>query len=192
VADPGLDRMVFVDLETMGLDPEKDPIIEMGFRIIESETLNVVDDFEICIWESPYFDQCWENAVQFVKDMHQKSGLHVDGVAMPGGALTPADALDEASHWLKGHGVSTEEPMCGSSVQFDRGMLFEQYPDIHNLFGYRNIDISTLKELCRRLNSSVYERLEEVAPAKKLHRVISDLDDTIAEFAFYRNEFLIW
>lgn len=187
----GLDRYVFVDLETMGLDPEKDPVIEMGFRIVDSETLQSIDDFEIQIWNSPYFDQCWENASDFVKEMHQKSGLYVGGVAMPKGAVGPDEALIEAMRWLEGYGVNNE-PMCGSSVQFDRSMLHEQYPDIEGLFSYRNIDISTIKELCRRMNPDVYSRLEEVAPAKKKHRVLDDLDDTIEEFKFYSQEFLIW
>lgn len=190
--DPGLDRFIFVDLETMGLNPENDPVIELGFRIVDSESLKTIDDFEVQIWDSPYFDQKWENVSEYVKDMHQKSGLYVDGVAQPRGAVTPKIALEMSLDWLHGYGVTKEEPLCGSSVQFDRSMLKEQYPDIHDLFSYRNIDISTLKELCRRLNPDVYERLEEVAPAKKLHRALSDLEDTIAEFRFYRDEFLIW
>lgn len=187
----GIDRFVFVDLETMGLDAAKDPIIEMGFRIIEAETLKTIDDFDIQIWTSPYFDKCWESAIDYVKDMHQKSGLVVNGVAMPDGAVAPSSALLEVLHWLQGHGVNNE-PMCGSSVQFDREMLQEQYPDIAKLFSYRNIDVSTLKELCRRMNPGVYSRLEEVTKPKKLHRVLSDLDDTIEEFKFYSQEFLIW
>lgn len=189
--DEGLDRFVWVDLETMGLDPEKDPIVEMGFRITDID-LNTIDDFEVQIWTSPYFDQCRENAIQYVKDMHKQSGIYTDGPHLSTGAVTPEIALGEALDWLRGHGIQKTEPLCGSSVQFDRSMLHEQYPDVEALFSYRNIDISTVKELCRRLNPDVYERLEEVAPAKKLHRVLSDLDDTISEFRFYRDEFLIW
>lgn len=183
-----LERMVWVDLETMGLDPSTCPIMEVGFRITDLE-LNTIDDFEMIVWETPYFDTAWDQAVDFVRNMHTASGLLPQCRAQGMGI---ADAHERLMDWLKGHNIQKTEPLCGSSVQFDRLMLEEQYPEVHDLFNYRNIDISTLKELCRRFNPDVYSQLDQVTNQAKAHRALSDLTDTINEFRFYRDEFLIW
>jgi oligoribonuclease len=78
----------------------------------------------------------------------------------------------------------------GSSIQFDRDMLRAQYPSILGRFSYRNIDISTLKELCKRLNPELYARFEQVVIPQKKHRVMPDLEDTINEFNSYIESFL--
>lgn len=189
-ATEGLDRMVWVDLETMGLEPTTDPVIEIGFRITDNE-LRTIDDLQLIVWDSPYFDKCWDDVSDYVRNMHELSGI-LEEKDTGTDVYTIPEAHDRVMTFLTGHGIQRTEPLCGSSVQFDRSMLDEQYPDVSALFSYRNIDISTLKELCRRLNPGVYSRLEEVAPAKKAHRVLSDLEDTINEFRFYRDEFLIW
>jgi oligoribonuclease len=64
-------------------------------------------------------------------------------------------------------------------------------PLIVNRFSYRNIDISTIKEVCRRLNPDLYKRLDEVTVKQEKHRALDDLYDTIEEFAFYKREFLL-
>lgn len=182
-----LDRMVWVDLETMGLDADADPIMEIGFRIT-TPYLETIDEFEMLVWDSPFYENAWAETSDFVKEMHTKSGLLEECQARGADVAT---AHEDVMHWLSGHGIQKDEPLCGSSVQFDRGFLEAQYPEVHELFHYRNIDVSTVKELCRRLNPRVYSFLEREAPAKKAHRVLSDLTDTINEFGFYAREFLI-
>ena len=121
--------------------------------------------------------------------MHKKSKLWT--VAQSGGS-TPGEARTWIYEWIKSHGVSKNEPLCGSSVQFDRAWLDMWMPEVINQFSHRNIDISTLKELCRRYNPSLYAKLDDEVPPRKLHRALPDLDDTIAEFKFYRDSFLFW
>jgi oligoribonuclease len=188
MADPkGIDRLIWVDIETMGLDPAVCPIIEVGFRLTDIE-LKTLDERQLLIWDSPYFDDAWSKASVPVKEMHNTSGLAHEAQNMG----IPIDAAREVMvDFLSMNGVD-QEVLCGSSVDFDRSFLLEQYPEVAAMFHYRVIDISTLKELCRRLNPRVYEHLEESTKPKKAHRVIDDLNDTIEEFRFYRDEFLYW
>lgn len=186
------DRFVFVDVETFGLNPTTDFIIEVGFVIIDTE-LAVIDDFQTCVWDSPSYDGRLEALRQgedkFVLDMHDKSGLWLDAQRT---GLVVADAIEKATTWLNGHGVDESDPLCGSSVQFDRSMLAAQMPAIEQRFSYRNIDISTLKELAKRLNPRIAEKLDESTHPKKLHRVLPDLRDSINELAYYCDNFLHW
>lgn len=184
-----LDRLVWCDTETMGLDPIGCPIVEIGFQITDLD-LNPIDDFQTTIWSSPYSDTKLVILLaqdEYVYDMHVTSGLWEEAQSA---GISQKTALDRAIDFLERHGISTDDPLCGSSVQFDRLMLAAQYPSIEALFSYRNIDTSTVKELCRRYNPRVYDGLEASTDLKKLHRVLPDLEDTINEFAFYRDNFL--
>ena len=71
--------------------------------------------------------------------------------------------------------------MCGSSVHFDRSFLAESMPTVVNHFSHRNIDVSSVKELCRRLNPELFEKLEWATTPTKAHRAIDDCMDTIGE-----------
>lgn len=186
------DRFVFIDIETTGLDQTVEDVLEIGVRITDRE-LDTIDEFDVLIWNTPKYDQRLEQLKLvpdgFVYQMHDKSGLWE---AAQGSGVPEDEAERLVADFLRGHGVGpdTEEPMCGSSVQFDRAFLAEQYPVIHNLFSYRNIDTSTIKELCKRLNPKVYEQMEKYTSPQKLHRVIPDIEDTIDELRFYRDNFL--
>lgn len=183
-------RFVFIDIETTGLNHMTEVVLEMGVRIIDAN-LDTIDDFDVLIWDTPPYDlrlkQLSEQEDKYVFDMHTKNGLW-DACRAEG--LEPAHAEEQLFGFLSGHGIHPDEPLCGSSVQFDRAFLMEQYPAVHNLFSYRNIDTSTVKELCRRFNPPIYEALNKYVIPKKLHRVLPDLTDTIDELGFYRDNFL--
>lgn len=157
--------------------------------IITDLNLKVVDDRQCVIWDSPVYDQFWEHVAFNVREMHGKSGLLNECNQF---GMHPDAAMEHFYEWLEGHGVKseTEEPMVGSSVQFDRSFLDTNWPAVSNRFNYRNIDISSIKELCKRFNPSVYAKLDEHTSPKKLHRVLPDLHDSIAEFKFYLENFL--
>lgn len=191
------EKLVWIDTETFGLIPEDCPIIEIGILITDLE-LNEIAKTEQTIWEPWYetvlddlkFDSAkYKGAAKYVYDMHQSSGLW-DLAKKTGVSIEQTQS--DLTWWLKEQGVSKLDPMCGSSVQFDRLMLAYHMPAVHDIFSYRNIDNSTLKELCRRYNPILYSKLEEETKPKKAHRVISDLYDTVAEFRFYRDNFLFW
>lgn len=184
-----LDRLVWTDIETMGLEPTMHPIMEVGFVITDLD-LEIIDDFSICIWDSPAYEKFWEaRAVEYVKNMHTKSGL-LDACLEIG--ADPITAEEEINSFLEGHGVKDrQEPLCGSSVAFDRSFFLTQFPSIESRFHYRNIDISSIKEICKRYNPRVYQLLDESTTKQELHRSLPDLADTVNEFRYYLQEFLI-
>lgn len=184
------DRFFWIDIETTGLNPDADLLLEVGIRITDSE-LDLIDEKDWQLWNTPHYDQvCGENFTnldEFILNMHTKSGLLEDACSV---GMVPAAAEAEIVEWLTGHGVEKSDPMCGSSVQFDRSWLAEWMPSVHKKFSHRNIDISTVKELCRRLNPELYSKLEQHAPKRELHRALPDLQDTITEARFYVDNFL--
>lgn len=190
---PIFDKMFWVDLETFGLEPETDLIIEAGIVVTDTK-LQKIASFEATIWGDLHerrYERLMKDAeagvkeAQLVADMHHSSHLI-------GEARAERHSLTTVIGWmrtfLQNHNVTTEDPLCGSSVAFDRGFLKEYMPGIEAMFHYRDVNVSTLKEL-----AGVYmsESVRELAPIPlKKHRVIPDIMDTIAEFRFYKEEFL--
>lgn len=186
-----MEKFVLIDTETFGLNEETDPILEVGFKVYDLD-FNELGNFERLIWMEHYKARYLKEQAEktFVYDMHAKSGLWDDIFNIPDSLdISPLTVERQAIEWLKKAGVTKDDPMVGSSVQFDRLMFRSQMPGIESMFSYRNIDISTLKELCRRLNPNVYKHLDTV-PAKKNHRVLDDIDDTVDELKFYIENFL--
>jgi oligoribonuclease len=179
------DRFVFVDIETTGLDHLTDLILEVGIVITDSD-LQLIDMYDVQIWESPTYDRKWESVDAFVRNMHDKSGLY-DQCRAEG--LIPTDAENLLYEWLDGHGVRNV-PLAGSSVHFDRSFLYEDMPKLHSVFGYRNIDVSSIKELCRRVNPDLLAKLDSHTTRKEHHRAVDDCQDTIGELRFYLDNFL--
>lgn len=189
------DMYVWTDLETFGLEPDRDPIIEIGFKITDAE-LRPTASFHTLVWEEAVHDRALQrlnsaanggNAdARFVMEMHTKSSLFDD-------AMNQGISNEEATHqllkWLDGQGVK-DQPLCGSSVHFDRSFFAAQMPEVLTRFAYRNIDISTLKLLCMRMNPVMYGYLKEDTKPQALHRVLADLDDTIGEAKWYFDNFL--
>lgn len=180
-------RLVWIDTETTGLVPEDGFILEIGIAVTDLD-LVTFDEFHRLLWVSPGYDKYVTEAAlgEQVWDMHNKSNLISDAVE---GGVDPTAVQEDLLDWLKEIGLTKDEPMCGSSVQFDRKWLEHHFEPVADMFSYRNIDTSTIKEVCRRFNPIVYSRLDEVTQPKKLHRVLPDLEDTINEFQFYRDNF---
>lgn len=183
------DRMIWIDTETFGLNVKTDYLLEVGFKITDYD-LNTIDDFQTTIWDTPTYDErydiCLESdADEYVRNMHINSGLFKDAI---NGGASVSIAEQEICDWLEGHGIRDgKEPLCGSSVHFDRGMLEVQMPKVFERFHYRIVDNSVLKELCAAFASDMYAHL---MPGRNIHRVLPDLEDTINEFRFYRDNFL--
>jgi len=186
------DRLIWTDIETTGLVPGTDVILEVGFVITDID-LTVVDDFQVPIWDDATYSVAYNNADEYVKNMHTVSGLHEECLE---NGLTFRQARERIADWLEGHGVGffslpdtqPQEPLCGSSVGFDRKFFDFYMPEVTGRFGYRNVDISSLKELCAALAPNTYEGVPVAVGA---HRVLSDINDTIGEYEFYREEFLV-
>jgi oligoribonuclease len=122
----------------------------------------------------------------FVRAMHTRSELLP---AIQASRLGLADAGREALAYVERHvPVPATAPLCGNSIGVDRRFLDRYLPDLDAYVHYRNIDVSTLKELCRRWYPEVYRR----RPGKKeTHRALADVHESIAELAYYRDAMLL-
>lgn len=181
------DHLVWVDLETTGLEPDNDLILEVGFLVTSLDlTAPPIASYDTVVrYPRP---ETIRYANDFVRDMHKASGLDDSLLAGEGRPLHLIEV--EAVEFLKEWVPPQHAPLCGSSVHFDRAMLKSWLPNVEAFFHYRNIDISTLKELSKRLNPRVASRLDEQTSPKKLHRALPDLYDTINEAQFYIDNFL--
>lgn len=182
--------LVWTDIETFGLDPAVHPVLEIGFQITDLE-LNTLAKNNWLFWVNGIYDtafkKCKNDSDQFVYKTHTKNNLFDEARSLGG---YPYSVEETIIDWLEQQKVPKgSQPLCGSSVHFDRSFLKEQFPQINNYFHYRIIDNSTLKELCRRYNKRLYENLPQKT---ETHRVLPDLEETIQEFKFYRDEFLLW
>lgn len=191
-------RIVWLDIETTGLEHELDLILEVGVRITTPE-LELIDEIDTVVWSTPEYDnkqeelrikaKAGDKGAIYVNNMHTTSGLWYD--AQNNGA-TPKEAETLIMDFLMGHGVPAESlPMAGSSVHFDRGFLETHMPALLKCWGYRNIDVSTIKEVCKLLSPELYTKLDKFGPPKReKHRALDDLEDTANEFKWYADNFL--
>ncbi len=173
--------LVWVDVETTGLDPHTDSLLEVGLAITDAD-LNVTGVISRVIAPTR---KLLEHADDVVREMHHKSGLADD--LRDGWALALREVEPELVAWLGTKVVPREAPMCGSSVGFDRAFLAEHMPSLAGLFHYRSIDVSTVKELVERWYPD-----GPVAPEKVgLHRALPDIQDSIGLLRFYREQFFL-
>ena len=184
------DTLVWLDTETFGLDPATDPIIEVGFLVTDID-LGEIDYYEVQIWDEWHEKRYGQIVVggpdDWVMETHTTNGLFADAQKK---GMTFEAATDTLKAFLDEYAGSGKDPMCGNSVQFDRMMLTAQLPVLASMFHYRNIDISSVKELCRRLNPELYGKLKDYTQPVEDHRVRPDLEDSLAEAGYYFENFL--
>lgn len=178
--------MVWVDIETTGLNLGSDKILEVGFAISDPAG-NIFDRHSVPVWHSHY-QRIIDNADRWVKMTHEGNGL-LDACRHHGIRSSEADI--ELSDWLEAVGVtkdkSSDNHLCGSSVHFDVSFLKSYFPQVMSRFHYRTVDISSLKVLCEELRPDL---LANLPPREEEHRALPDIYDTISEYQFYRENFL--
>jgi len=177
------DHLVWLDLEMTGLDVERHTIVEIACIVTDSDLALLDDGIDIVIHQDA---DALERMDDFVRKMHAKSGL------LP--AITASDVgLDVAGartlEYVRSHvptaGVA---PLCGNSIGTDRRFLDRYMHDLDTYLHYRSIDVSSLKELCRRWYPDVYSK----RPGKsEQHRALDDIRESIEELRFYRRELFI-
>ncbi|XP_051494639.1 oligoribonuclease, mitochondrial isoform X2 [Apus apus] len=164
-------RMVWVDLEMTGLDVEKDQILEMACLITDCD-LNVLAEGPNLIINQP--DELLEGMSEWCKEHHGKSGLTK-------AVKESKISLQQAESWL---GAQRQLSPHGNSVHADKKFLDKYMPQFMRHLHYRIIDVSTVKELCRRWYPEEYE----FAPKKAAsHRALDDIRESIKELQFYRD-----
>lgn len=178
--------LVWVDIETSGLDPNRDYILELGIVITDDNlvTLTKQDNGSdlTAVFSGLVRPDCrpavlHDSMNEFVRDMHDANGLWAELESGRGDAATFVEqaAIDFLTSF-----DALGQPMAGSSVHFDRSFIAVDMPELHRAFGYRNIDVSTLKELAARWGGKPCPKAEAE------HRAVSDIRATINELDWYR------
>ena len=172
-------NLIWIDLEMTGLDPEKERIIEIA-TIVTDDDLNILAEGPVLAIKVA--DTVLNNMDDWNKNQHGQSGL-IDRVRRS--TVTLADAqtatLEFLAKWVD-KGVS---PMCGNSICQDRRFLARQMPDLEAYFHYRNLDVSSVKELCYRWRPDVANSYQKGGT----HLALDDVRDSIRELRHYREHF---
>ena len=172
------DLLVWVDCEMTGLDLRSDALIEVAALVTDPD-LNVLGDGVDVVIHTD--DAQLDGMLDVVREMHEKSGL-TDEVRRS--TVTLAEAQDLVMAYITQFVPEAKTaPLCGNSIATDRGFLARDMPLLDNHLHYRMIDVSSLKELCRRW----YPRVYFGQPAKGLaHRALADIQESIRELEYYR------
>ncbi|XP_066507082.1 small fragment nuclease [Hoplias malabaricus] len=170
-------RMVWVDLEMTGLDIEKDQIIEMACLITDSD-LNILAEGPNLIINQP--NELLDSMSDWCKEHHGRSGLTQ---AVRDSKISLQQAEYEFLSFIRQHTPPGQCPLAGNSVHADKKFLDKYMPQFMRHLHYRIIDVSTVKELCRRWFPEEYK----LTPQKKAsHRALDDIQESIKELRFYR------
>ena len=179
-AEPSASNLVWIDLEMTGLDPDAERIIEIATVVTDASLAVLADGPEIAIQQTA---QVLAAMDEWNTEQHGRSGLTERVLASTCGEReAEARTLAFLERWVP----SQTSPMCGNSVCLDRRFLHRYMPRLERFFHYRNLDVSTLKELCRRWAPEKAERLVKRAE----HRALQDIRGSIEELRFYRDELL--
>jgi len=172
------DELVWIDCEMTGLDLRSDRLIEIAVLVTDSE-LNVLGDgIDVVIHAE---EDALSSMVEVVTKMHTKSGL-IDEVRESTIDLATAETM--ALDYIRDHIKQAKTaPLAGNSIATDRGFLARDMPKLDDYLHYRMIDVSSIKELCRRW----YPRIYFGQPEKGLaHRALADIHESIRELRYYR------
>ena len=173
-------RLIWIDMEMSGLDPDRDKVLEVAIVITDGE-LNTVA-------EAPVFVVHQGNDVLAAMDewnqkTHAKSGL-IDRVKAS--ILSERDVEDRMVAFLGDYVPPKISPMCGNSVHQDRRFMARHLPKLEDFFHYRNLDVSTLKELARRWKPQLLDGLTKHGK----HEALADIHESIDELRYYREHFI--
>ncbi|MFZ0665068.1 MAG: oligoribonuclease, partial [Acidimicrobiales bacterium] len=162
-----------------GLDPTRNVIVEIA-TIVTDDDLEVVAVGPDLVVRTPQAQLDLMEPI--VRDMHTKSGL-LDAINASDLSLSEAgiQTLDFIKSQVPQSGTV---PLCGSSIGTDRRFLAAQLPEIENWLHYRSVDVSTIKELCRRWYPAEFKK---APPKRTSHRALDDIRESIAELSYYRS-----
>ncbi len=173
-------NLIWIDMEMSGLNPDTDRILEMAIIVTNSQ-LDIIAEAPVLVVHQP---QAVLDAMDdWNKSAHGKSGL-VDRVK----ASTLEEAVAEAQMlaFLAQHVPERISPMCGNSVHQDRRFLARYMPKLEAFFLYRNLDVSTLKELAKRWKPEIMAGLTKHGK----HEALADIHESIDELRYYREHLL--
>ena len=173
-------NLVWLDCEMTGLDPEKERIIEIAVVVTGPHLTPRIEGPVLAIYQS---DALLDQMDKWNKGTHGRSGL-IDKVKAS--SVTEADAEAQVLAFLAKFVPMGKAPMCGNSIGQDRRFLARYMPALETFFHYRNVDVSTFKELAKRWRPEVYSAFKK----RQKHTALADVHESIDELEHYREHFL--
>ncbi|WP_394777319.1 oligoribonuclease [Undibacterium sp.] len=179
-AKPNEFNLVWLDMEMTGLDPDNDRIIEVAVVVTDSQ-LNILGEGPVfAIHQS---DETLDKMDAWNKGTHGRSGL-IDKVKAS--TVSEADAEVALIEFLKKYVPAGKSPMCGNTICQDRRFMARGMPKLEAFFHYRNLDVSTLKELCKRWKPELASGFKK----HQKHTALADIIESIEELKYYREHFI--
>ena len=174
-----LNRLIWIDLEMTGHSPEQDVIIEIATIVTDADLRTIAEGPMLAIHQS---DERLAGMDEWNTRQHGGSGLTQ---RVRESQISMADAEQQTLKFLQKHLEAGHSPMCGNSICQDRRFMARYMPKLEAFFHYRNLDVSTLKELARRWKPEVLNGMKK----KSSHLALDDIKDSIEELRYYRGKF---
>ena len=174
------ENLVWIDLEMTGLDTTRDHIIEIA-TLVTNSTLELIAEGPVLAIHQD--DAVLEAMDQWNRTTHATTGLLP---RVRASHLTAAEAERQTLEFLAQHAEKGASPMCGNSICQDRRFLAREMPELEKFFHYRNLDVSTLKELARRWAPDVFAGVKKTST----HLAIEDIRDSVRELDHYRRHLI--
>ncbi|MFQ6021178.1 MAG: oligoribonuclease [Acidiferrobacterales bacterium] len=172
--------LIWIDLEMSGLNTETDRILEVA-TIITDSALSIIAEGPVLVVHQS--DAVLDGMDEWNTRTHTETGLCE---RVRASKLNEADVERQTLDFLQQHVPKGKSPMCGNSVCQDRRFLARSMPELEGWFHYRNLDVSTVKELARRWKPDIYSGLVK----KNTHKALDDIRESIEELRYYRETFL--
>ena len=174
-------NLVWLDCEMSGLDPEKERLLEIAVVVTGPELTPRIDGPVLVIHQS---DEILDGMDSWNKGTHGRSGL-IERVKAS--TVDEAEAQAKVIEFLRQYVGKSASPMCGNSICQDRRFLAKDMPLLESFFHYRNLDVSTLKELAKRWKPEILAGFKKA----QAHTALADIHESIEELAYYREHFLV-
>jgi len=174
-------RLIWIDMEMTGLSPDRDRIIEVALVVTDKDLVTVA---EAPVWVVRQDDSVLAGMDSWNTATHGRSGLTAKVKAS---LLAETDVQAQALAFLAEHVPAKASPMCGNSICQDRRFLARWMPGLEDWFHYRNLDVSTLKELVKRWKPE----LSKGIPKEGKHEALADVYESILELRYYREHFIV-
>lgn len=174
-------NLIWTDLEMTGLEPQQDVIIEIA-TLVTDENLNHLAEGPVIAIHQP--DEVLDAMDEWNTNQHGKSGLTQ---RVKDSTYTVQQAEQETLAFLREWVPKGASPMCGNSICQDRRFMARLMPELEEFFHYRNLDVSSIKELAKRWQPEIYKGFVKDSS----HLAMDDIKDSIDELAYYRENFLV-
>lgn len=173
--------LVWLDLEMTGLEPDSERIIEIATAVTSHDLSEIIEGPNLVIQQPQEFIS---NMDEWNTNQHTKSGL-VESLKVTN--ITIDEAQKQTLDFLSQHTEKGRSPLCGNTISHDRRFLRRYMPELDSFFHYRNVDVSSIKELIKRWNPELLDGFRKSGG----HRAMEDVLESIEELKFYRDKFFI-